>query len=221
MSNPNPPAIALRAPRWFVALAVLLLAGYAIFLALNTSTVAGGADSSGYLNSARLLASGHRQADWRLPTPFLPVPSASRLHFSPHGFYPTADNPLLPPTYPSGLPLHYAAAGLLLGWTAGPLAVSLLAAVGTLCLCYLIARELALDRWLAVAGAVGLDEPTRRDEEHTAAHAGGLQTRQAADGRTGGTQRSGVNPQRPSILPPTATRRRAKVVRAHVNACSV
>ncbi len=156
MSNPNPPAIAARAPRYFVSLAVLLLAGYAIFLALNTSTVAGGADSSGYLNSARLLASGHRQAAWRLPTPFLPVPSTSRLHFSPHGFYPTADNPLLPPTYPSGLPLHYAAAGLLLGWTAGPLAVSLLAAVGTLCLFYLIARELALDRWLAVAGAVCL-----------------------------------------------------------------
>jgi len=156
MSNPNPPALAPRAPRWFVSLAILLLAGYAVFLGLNTSTVAGGADSSGYLNSARLLASGHRQADLRLPAAFLPVPSTSRLHFSPHGFFPTADNPLLPPTYPSGLPLHYAAAGLLLGWTLGPLAVAVLATVGTLWLFYLIARELALDPWLAAAGTVCL-----------------------------------------------------------------
>ena len=41
--------------RW---LGLLALAAYAVFLARNTAVVAGGSDSSGYLNSARLFAEG-------------------------------------------------------------------------------------------------------------------------------------------------------------------
>ena len=43
----------------------LAVIGYAVFLALNTAPIAGGADSSGYLNSARLLAEGRWTASPR------------------------------------------------------------------------------------------------------------------------------------------------------------
>lgn len=151
MSNPNPPA-----PRALLAFLLLALAGYVLFLQVNTTTVAGGADSSGYLNSARLLAGGQLQAALRTPPAFGPVAPAERLHFTPHGFFPTPENPLLPPTYPSGLPLHYALAGKLLGWTAGPLVVALGSAALTLILFYLVARELSLPPALAAAGAAAL-----------------------------------------------------------------
>ena len=53
---------ALRRLLW---IGVIVLAAYGFFLARNSSNVAGGADSSGYLNSARLLASGSLAADLR------------------------------------------------------------------------------------------------------------------------------------------------------------
>src|SRR5688572_25804139 len=69
MSIPPRPA-----PRWFVWLGVIALAGYALFLGAHTTVVAGGSDSSGYLNSARLLASGRLQTEVRVPPEFK-VPS--------------------------------------------------------------------------------------------------------------------------------------------------
>lgn len=153
MSNPNPPALAPRAPGWFASLAILLLAGYAIFLALNTSTVAGGADSSGYLNSARLLARGNIQADLRVPTEFGPPLALSRAGFTPLGFVSHPKHPHLVPIYPVGLPLHLAAASKLLGWHAGPLLVSLGGAIAALGFCYLVARELGISPTLSAAGA--------------------------------------------------------------------
>jgi len=36
----------------------LAVIGYAVFLALNVAPIAGGSDSSGYLNSARLITEG-------------------------------------------------------------------------------------------------------------------------------------------------------------------
>lgn len=58
MSNPNPSAHPAPAPRWVVAVALFALAAFGVFLATPTTTVAGGSDSSGDLNRARLLASG-------------------------------------------------------------------------------------------------------------------------------------------------------------------
>lgn len=156
MSNPNPPALVGRAPRWFVLLFLLALAAYGIFLAAHATTVAGGSDSSGYLNSARLLASGHLRGELRVPSEFGPLSALDRAHFTPFGFFAFLPGSALPPTYPTGLPLHLAAASRLLGWHYGPLAVELFGALAALGLLYLIARELRLGPALAAAGAVAL-----------------------------------------------------------------
>ncbi len=173
MSNPNPPQAvnlpstareparteassqAAPAPRWFVILTIVALAAYAVFLSVNTTVVAGGADSSGYLNSARLLAAGQLQTELRIPAEF-PPSTVSRRHFSPQGFNLFPDNPHLAPTYPTGLPLHLAAAGRVLGWQAGGFLVLMLAATGAVWLCYQTARELGIDHTLAAAAAVML-----------------------------------------------------------------
>ncbi len=156
MSNPNPPAATLRSPRWVRWLAVVALAGYAFFLSRHSAIVAGGSDSSGYLNSARLLAAGELFTDLRAPAEFGPRRSLNPMHFLPQGFFPSADPARLTPTYPTGLPLHFALAGKLFGWEAGPAAVALLAALGALALCYLVARESGVSVPLALAGAVTL-----------------------------------------------------------------
>jgi 4-amino-4-deoxy-L-arabinose transferase-like glycosyltransferase len=61
--------------------------------------------------------------------------------------------PRITPTYPTGLPLHLALAGKILGWTAGSIAVGLFAALGAIWLIYAVARELGLGWQLAAAAA--------------------------------------------------------------------
>lgn len=156
MSNPNPSVHPAPAPRWFVALALLALAAYGVFLATHATTVAGGSDSSGYLNSARLLAAGHLQGELRVPAEFGPPSALNRAAFTPFGFFAYPDRTALPPTYPTGLPLHLAAAGTLFGWHLGPLLVQVGGALAALALCYLTARALRLRPALAAAGAVAL-----------------------------------------------------------------
>ena len=156
MSNPNPPAATVRAPRWVQWLAVLVLVGYAFFLARHSAIVAGGSDSSGYLNSARLLARGQFFTELRAPAEFGARGAVNPMHFLPQGFFPTADHARLTPTYPTGLPLHFALAGKFLGWETGPALLVLLAATGAIALCFLVAREVRVSVPLALAGAVVL-----------------------------------------------------------------
>ena len=143
MSNPNPPAPATPAPRWLIWLGLIAFVGYGVLIERNFSIAAGGSDSSGYLNSARLLAGGRLQADLRVPLEFGAVKGD---HFQPLGFIAVGDAHLTP-TYPTGLPLHFALAGKFFGWLTGPRLVGLFAALG---------RELGLDARLAAAGAVAL-----------------------------------------------------------------
>ncbi len=156
MSNPNPPTNATPANRWLWWLGLVALAGYLVFLGRHTAVVAGGSDSSGYLNSARLLADGKLLTDLRAPLEFGPRGSHDPMHFLPQGFFPFTDRALLTPTYPTGLPLHFALAGKLFGWTAGPWIVVLLAAGTTVGLTYLLGRDLGLSNALAMAGAVAM-----------------------------------------------------------------
>ena len=137
-------------------LGLILLAAYAVFLGLHTSVVAGGSDTSGYLNSARLLAAGKLQEEQRIPAEFGAPASLPRHHFMPLGFVALEGNPLLPPTYPVGLPLHLAVAAKLAGWKLGPLAVEVTLALAAIALCYLLARQFGIDPELAGAGAVVL-----------------------------------------------------------------
>lgn len=143
------------APRWFVRLALAALAGYTMFLAANMSAVAGGSDSSGYLNSARLFAAGKVRAALRVPSEFAGL-ELKRSHFSPAGFCSFSGHRDLAPAYPSGFPLHLALGGRLLGWQIGPFVVQLLAAVAAVWLCYRTARALGLHFGLAGAAAAML-----------------------------------------------------------------
>ncbi len=97
------------APRWFVGLGILALAGYAILLGRNSTIAAGGSDASGYLNSARLLASGRLESPTRLPPAFAAADMVSRLDFQPLGFSTLEGGTRQVTTYPSGLPpiLHW------------------------------------------------------------------------------------------------------------------
>ncbi len=144
------------APCWFLWVAGFVLLAYAVFLGVNTTVVAGGSDSSGYLNAARLFAAGKFRTELRVPAEFGPAAEVNPRHFSPQGFNLFAGNPELAPTYPTGLPLHLALAGRLAGWWAGPFAVELLAAVGAVLLLYGAAREIGIGFELAAAGAVML-----------------------------------------------------------------
>ncbi len=156
MSNPNPPAPAPRPSRRLVWLGCLALALYAWFLAHHGTVVAGGADSSGYFNSAKLFTEGRLATPLRVPPEFLDGGNFEPLHFLPLGFMPAADRSILNPTYPTGLPLHLAPAAELLGWEYGAHVVFIGAALGAVWLTYLSARSLGLTPVLAGAGAIML-----------------------------------------------------------------
>ena len=91
MSNPNPPAGSPRRLRWVIAAGIVVLALYAAFLFRHTAVVAGGADSSGYLNSARLLREGRLRETLRAPAVLGPASALDAMHFLPQGFFPSAE----------------------------------------------------------------------------------------------------------------------------------
>jgi hypothetical protein len=142
----------MREP-WFVRVAGgAIFLSYALVLFHHTSRSVGGSDSSGYLNAARLFASGHVTEPIRglerlgLPPDFAPV-------FVPLG-YTTARQPgRMAPSYPPGYPLHLALAGKLGGWKTAPFLVTPIAGLTCLVLMYLIGRELALPPLFAFAGS--------------------------------------------------------------------
>jgi hypothetical protein len=134
----------------FVALAAI---AYAVTLAMNISYAAGGADSSGYMNEARLLASGRTRAVIE-PLRTLKLDSSFIQVFTPLGFtWGPPNSGTMSPGYPPGLPLHLAIAGLLGGWTIAPFLVSPLAAIGAALLMYAVGRQFGLTKPLVVAGA--------------------------------------------------------------------
>ncbi len=153
MSNPNPPAPAASKPLWPRWLGLIAFAGYLAFIGSHTAVVAGGSDSSGYLNSGRLLSQGKLLTDLRPPPAFGPRADLDPMHFLPQGFFPFTDRTQLTPTYPTGLPLHFALAGKLFGWSVGPWLIVLLAAAAVVWLTYSVARALDLSAPLAIAGA--------------------------------------------------------------------
>lgn len=154
MSNPNPPATRYRL--LLIGLACLVLLSYGGFISWNFSSVAAGADSSGYLNSARLIASGRISSELRVPPEFGPQEKLFRQQFQPHGFAPFEGRAGLSPTYAVGLPLHLALAGTLFGWKLGALLVGVSSALAAIVLCYLVARSFGISPSLAIASAATL-----------------------------------------------------------------
>lgn len=139
-------------PRYaFRAAAVACVVAGAAFVALLSGTAAGGADSSGYLNSARLLVRG------RLDEPLRCVPGVRAADYPAGAFVPLGMRPgvragTVVPAYPVGLPLHLAAASMLVGLARAPLLVNVLAWIAAVVLVYRLARLLAMPRgWSALA----------------------------------------------------------------------
>jgi hypothetical protein len=141
----------------------LLLAGaaiaYAAYLLWYHSPYAGGSDSSGYLNSAKLLLEGKITTQPRLLAGASTVLQDPQHYVAP-GFRLTLEQPGVSPTYPIGLPLHLAAAGLLVGLGHAPTLVSLLAVAALACLLYHTARDFGVrPHWSASFAALFLLSP--------------------------------------------------------------
>ncbi|HEU5162895.1 MAG TPA: glycosyltransferase family 39 protein [Thermoanaerobaculia bacterium] len=130
----------------------LLFLGYSVFLGVNGAAIAGGSDSSGYMNHARLLREGNRLVPLELPKE-LRLPQDDYILFLPLGFAPGPDGATIVPSYPPGVPFHVVALHFLGGWAVrflGPLA-----GIASAALMYALARELGLERrWAFWSAAV-------------------------------------------------------------------
>ena len=149
----NPKTITPR-PDAFQLVCLGLLALYAVFLTWESTPIAGGADSSGYLTSARLITEGRLMQPPRT-IPELPLEGHTWV-YTPLGMIAGGTDTALRPTYPVGLPLHFALASTVLGWDWGPIAVNVAGALALVILTYLGARLLGAGRWVSAAAAGAL-----------------------------------------------------------------
>lgn len=127
---------------------LVLAIAYTGFLLRHTCFFASGPDSSGYLNEARLFASG------RLRVPVEPLRElgvgASMVDvFVPLGFFPGPAGTMVP-TYAPGLPILMVLFASVGGWAAGPFLIPPLAALGCLFLLHALAREIGLSSGWAI-----------------------------------------------------------------------
>lgn len=136
-------------------LAVLAAAAlYGALLAHFADPYAAGSDTSGYLNHARLIASGSLHAP-RRELAGLPASEAPPDAYTPLGLKPAPDGNGLVPTYPAGLPLLLAAAARWLGWERAAAALAVAHALLGIGLAYALARRFGLPRsWSGVAAAI-------------------------------------------------------------------
>jgi len=150
MSNPK------TSPRRLDAFAIVclgLLALYAAFLARYSTAVAGGSDSAGYLMSAKMLTEGRLM----MPQRTIPeLPADDTWVYTPLGMVARGPDNLLRPTYPIGLPLHFAAASTVFGWSWAPIVVVISSALAAVLLTFACARALGASRLLAACGAAAL-----------------------------------------------------------------
>lgn len=136
-----------------ILILLLLLASYSLVLMKNLCAVAGGADSSGYLNAARMISKGKLIEPVKPLELFLLGEEFSPV-FRPLGYSWGVAGGTRVPHYPLGMPWHMAIFGLALGWKTGPFLVSPVAAVFALVLMTLLARQFRLPWPYAIAGAV-------------------------------------------------------------------
>jgi len=138
-----------------VIFVALFLVYYSYLLWTNLSDVAGGADSSGYLNFAWRL----RHGNLREPVKALDALGLGEEFsppFRPIGFSWGVNSRIMVPAYPVGLPLHMVFFAEILGWDIGPYLVSPLAALIGLFLMYYLARQFGLSCSFSLAGAAVL-----------------------------------------------------------------
>lgn len=113
---------------------------------------AGGSDSSGYMNNARLLAE-HRLRVERRAIPGIQTGSLPSYTYVPLGFIPVGQDEMVP-TYPVGLSLFFLGFAPLVGWTAAPGLVVWLHALAGVLLVFALARALGFSLAGAAVGAL-------------------------------------------------------------------
>jgi hypothetical protein len=138
-------------------LAILALALYALLLSRNEGAVAGGSDSSGYMNQARLLDAGSVHVQPRT-VDGLPAAAMPPYFYIPLGFRPAPNGNGMVPTYPAGFSLFVVALRPLAGWRHAGDVTMILNALAGLAATYALGRMLGLERhWSALGAAmVGL-----------------------------------------------------------------
>ena len=145
-----------RLDKW---VGVLALALYAALLAWNVGAVAGGADQSGYMNQARLLASGHLHVQPRT-IEGLSLADTPPFLYVPLGFAPAPNGDGLVPTYPVGLPIMVLLLKSLVGWKHAGDAAIILSSIAGLAATYALGRMLGLGAgWAALGAAIVAASP--------------------------------------------------------------
>lgn len=137
---------------WKITIVVALI-GYAMFIAKSFAPVAGGSDTSGYMNLAKGVTGAELIIPERLPGEIVPE---GPFHFTPLGYVPAPDPGLLSPSYPVGLPVHIALGVTIAGWSAGPVLVGVMGVICAVVLVYACARELELSAPTSVVCAASL-----------------------------------------------------------------
>ena len=130
---------------------ILALLAYALLVISHLGVYAGGSDSSGYLNSARLMRTGTSHIPQRA-IEGLPPGSLPYFAYVPLGFTPVANGEMVP-TYPPGLSLLMAGVSAITSEELGPwIVIGLHALLGVL-LVYAWGRELDFSPLVSAFGA--------------------------------------------------------------------
>jgi len=140
-----------RSSRTAIAVVALAATVFSLFILRFGGSTAGGADTSGYLASARLLLQGEVSEPARA-VPALPSGGLTTWERAPLGYRPVPGENRIAPVYPVGFPLHIAAAATITGIDSAVVLVNLLAWIGLVLVLCRLGRELELpDGWTAAA----------------------------------------------------------------------
>jgi hypothetical protein len=143
-----------------IAAAALAFSWYGWFLFTNVVDVAGGSDSSGYANAARMMGQG-RLVERVSMLRELNLPDEWAVAFSPLGFWSGPEPGTIIPTYPLGFPAQMAILAEVIGEHAGFFLLVPLMALGSVVAMYFLARELGIEpEWSVAAAAMLAAFPT-------------------------------------------------------------
>jgi len=137
---------------FIVGCAVIAAAvAYAWFIYRDCASYAGGSDSSGYLNSARLFAHGQLWESVRVVPGLIP-PVWNYYFYQALGINVDFETGRMVPSYPIGVPVHYALASLIVGFEKAARVVNMLNALAAGGLLYALGRRLGLAGVWALGG---------------------------------------------------------------------
>jgi hypothetical protein len=144
----------LKVVPWPLVLAVVAMGAYVLFLGSRVGAYAGGADSSGYLNSARLLGDARVRTSLRVVAG-IPAAELRSYAYVPLGFRPRGDGEMAP-TYPIGLPIAVLATASFTGWDLAPHVTMVCHALLGVGLMYWLGWAVGLPRGWAALGTLML-----------------------------------------------------------------